>query len=297
MIYKDLPIEKELTSLKGKTIFITGFQKNCGKTTFLNLILKLNPELKKGYFSIGIDGERQDSIFKTIKPSLYSRKGDIVVIDSQLDKCDAGLKILDTKENGKIIIAEVVKDGYVEITSPAGNYRISEIVDSMKLYNCELILIDGAFDRFTQITSIKDSNFYYVSRVSPENINSVAEKISLIYSMSKIPVIKENSSVFDKMNEDFFFNGDSVFIKGAVSDLKLKKISEMKKVFIQDFTKVFIDYNRWNNLINEKKVFFSATSKLLGFVINLYNISKENFEKRLKDKEILKYLVYNPYEY
>jgi hypothetical protein len=88
-----------------------------------------------------------------------------------------------------------------------------------------------------------------------------------------------------------------VFIKGAVSDLKLKKISEMKKVFIQDFTKVFIDYNRWNNLINEKKVFFSATSKLLGFVINLYNISKENFEKRLKDKEILKYLVYNPYEY
>ena len=45
-----------------KTIALVGISKNSGKTTLLNGILKLYPDISWGVMSTGLDGESRDRI-------------------------------------------------------------------------------------------------------------------------------------------------------------------------------------------------------------------------------------------
>jgi len=283
---------------KGKSIFITGFQKNSGKTTALNYILKTNKNIKKGYFSINIDREKKDSIYGILKPQIYAQAGDIILSNSNSNFSDSLFKVINAYENGKILMLEILRPGYVDIGGVAGNYQIDNIIKDMKNRGCENIFIDGALDRITQISTDNNSCFIYVAKVEPENILSVIDKIHLIYSMIDIPINKENYQVFENINSDFLFMNDRVFIKGAITNSKIEKIPKnIKKLFIEDFTKVFLDFSNWKSLISNKEVFFVKKSDLIAFIINLYNISKEDFEHQLKNKEIKKFIIYNIYEH
>ena len=51
--------------LINKTTFLVGNKKNAGKTTFLNYVLKqIREVVHPAFFTIGIDGEENDLIFK-----------------------------------------------------------------------------------------------------------------------------------------------------------------------------------------------------------------------------------------
>lgn len=287
------------SDLKYKTVFITGFQKNCGKTTILNYLIQNISDFRKAYFSIGMETGKQDSIFSNLKPTVYAREKDIIISDNSYFFSDSQCKIINSYNNGRVLMLEVLRAGYVPLIGIGENFRISEIITDIKKRQCQTIFIDGSYDRITQVSAISNSYFIYVARVEPENLNSIVNKINLLYSMSKTPVISENISVFEKMSGDFLKNNNSIFIKGAITSSKIEKaeIGEIKNIFFEDFTKIFLDYNFWQKLNSNKKIYFCSKFNLFGFVINLYNISRKDFELQFQNKEVLKFLIYNPYEY
>lgn len=283
--------------LKGKTIFISGFGKNCGKTAFLNLLLS-RISGRRAYFSVGVDGEKNDGLSGAIKPRIKSLKGDIFIYSPDIASTPAGVKIINSYENGRIFAAETLRGGFVEISGPSGNHKISGIVSDLREAGAETVIVDGAFDRLTQVSSVPSSQIFYVCRVSPENLNETADRISLLFSLAASPCIKENMPFFSYPDREPQLKGGNLFFPGAFTNEKAASLPrEADKIFLEDITKVFLDYKRWKELKKEKKIYFAARIELTAFVVNLYNIHREVFEQKLEEKKVLEKVIYNPYEY
>jgi len=135
------------------SISIIGMEKNSGKTTTLNYILKNLKGIKSiGLTSIGRDGEDYDRVTNTHKPRIYVEKGSLVATaKSLLCKCDITKEILATTgittSMGEIIIIRALSNGFVDIAGPSYNSALIKVRDLMLNFGCDLILIDGALSR------------------------------------------------------------------------------------------------------------------------------------------------------
>jgi len=253
---------------------------------------------RRAYFSIGIDGEKTDEIYSNLKPRIKASAGDFFLYNPFFSSPKASIKIINSYENGHLVLAETIRSGFVEIHGPSGNYKLEEIVSDLRKFGAETVIVDGAFDRLTQVAAVPRAKVFYVCHVSKENLNETAMRISLLFSLSKTPCIKENISYFDFTSSSPILKREIFFLPGALTFNKANNIpKEAKKVILEDLTKVFVDYNYWEALKKEKEIYFATSIGLTAFVVNLYNIGREAFEERLKDKEILTRMIYNPYEH
>jgi hypothetical protein len=90
---------------------------------------------------------------------------------------------------------------------------------------------------------------------------------------------------------------DTVFhVKGALTETKLASIpKEEKSVVIEDFTKIFLPFQKLKKLIRDKQLLLLQTTKLLTIVVNLYDVDKSDFEKMMKGSGIEHNITYNPF--
>lgn len=137
-----------------KIVSIVGTSKNAGKTVTLNEIINQADQsgVSLGLISTGRDGERKDVLTRTEKPAIFVKKGTIVTTTENLIKDNkAGLEILEvTAYNtpmGRVIIAKVREDGFIEISGPHSSHSIRQVCEEMQKYGAELVLIDGSLDR------------------------------------------------------------------------------------------------------------------------------------------------------
>ncbi len=281
--------------LRKKTTFIIGSKKNAGKTTFLNYSAAcLRKTEKIAYLTIGVDGEKTDQIFGSPKPKIFARKGDILLsTDSAMRQSDASFNILNTYASstvlGKLMLLEVLRDGYIEIIGPQGNLQLSSILNDIKSHKRETILVDGAINRITQISSHENSHFIYVAKLEPQNLNSVIDSIKLIYRLWKTPLY-----VLKPGNKET--NKTLLYLSGAITKKKIDFIeNDIKTLVFEDFTKVFLSYGEWTSLSKKYQLRFKKKFELSSFILNLYNISQEDFKKDLNSPEILKKVIFNPY--
>lgn len=285
--------------IKGKVFFITGFEKNCGKTTFLNYLLSQYPAGKNIVCaSVGITNDRD--VFSDLqKPQVYVKKGWRILTNSLfLRYIDVPFIIEDVIDEdiggGKPVLIKVLYDCSVKLFSPGSNSKIFDIIGKLLSFS-DAVFIDGSFDRITQIASTRYADFYYVVKVDPGNINNVVEKIKCLENFKNILISHSNYDFMETIDKDVVFN-DMLFVKGAFTYSKVETIPQVvKKIFIRDFTKVFIDYYDWLKIIEKYKVFFTASYGLVGYVINLYDISRDEFEGMF-DRKTVKCFIYNPYE-
>ena len=133
-----------------KSISIIGMRKNVGKTTTLNCMLKQADSISVGLTSIGVDGEREDRVYKTPKPEIYVKTGSLIATAERcfLDS-DITLEILEiTNVNtplGRIIIAKALSDGYIELAGPSINTQIKWICERLEKLGAHLTLVDGHY--------------------------------------------------------------------------------------------------------------------------------------------------------
>lgn len=287
-------------SNKRDVIFISGFEKNCGKTTFLNYLLS-----KKSYSdkiicaSIGITSSQDDFLNSYYKPEVYVKKGWKIITNTLF------FRYIDVPFTIENVIEENVGGGYpvvisplydcsIRLFSPGSNSKIFDVIDSISdLY--DTVYIDGAFDRITQLSSFKNASFYYVFKVKPDNVDDVIDKIKMFESFIDIKVNLNNYDFMKNIDMDVVYH-DILFVKGAFTYQKLENIPrEVRKVIIMDFTKVFVNFTDWKSFKTKYEVYFSTSYKFLGYVVNLYDISRDEFEKRFEKKPLVK-IIYNPYE-
>jgi len=277
-----------MMELRGKTVFISGNAKNCGKTTFMNYLTARLPFRDFVRMSIGIDGEKEDAIFAKPKPKILTKKGELVVSTiTNLQDSDASFNILQVYDFstclGKIAFASTLRDGHIELAGPETNSQLRDITQDIISRGIETIFIDGAVNRITQISGSKGSLFYFVSTVKSSELQYRIDELEKIFLISQL----KNISHKDR---------DMSYIKGALTSSTLSAIDIDKKILIEDMSKVFLPLREVKRLITDKRLFVKNVFKLEAFIVNLYDVSKETFCKNINNKEILEHIIFNPYK-
>jgi len=279
-------IDEFLTEIKKyKIISIIGLAKNVSKTTTLNHIIRNSENvIKLGLTSIGRDGEPYDVITKLPKPRIYIKKGTyIATAEQSYRESNIQLELIKatgfTTPLGEIMILKAKDDGYVELAGPSINSQISIICQELQNIGCDLVLIDGAFDRRSFATPIisdatilstgasvsEDINFIVnltthtidVLTIEKEIDEKIINKANEILSSSKIGLINSKNSIkilnlFTALDssKEVINNLESdtkyIVIKGAVTDNLLKDLTKQLKkhkdltILAEDATKLFL---------------------------------------------------------
>lgn len=283
-----------------RVVFVTGFGKNCGKTTFLNYLLS-KKDAKENIIcaSIGITSSQDEFLNASYKPEVYVKKGWRVLTNTLFLPYISFPFIVEKvfQEDvggGYPVVISPCYDCSIRLFSPGSNSKVFDIISNISDEDSR-VYIDGAFDRITQLSSFRNASFYYVFKVTPDNIDDVCEKIDLFESFMAVPINSNNYEFIKSIESDVVYH-DILFIKGAFTYSKLEKIPKgVKKLMISDFTKVFIEGKDWQKVKTTYEVFFTSSYELCGYVVNLYDITKDEFKKRLKKIPSVK-IIYNPYE-
>jgi len=281
---------------KRKIVFITGFQKNCGKTTFLNYLLKNYREKDKIFCtSIGVDTAFDDIYLKS-KPFVEIKKGWICLTNSVFLNSVYDYEIKEVIQNsimgGYPVVISPKNDIKIRLSSPGSNQDLKEIIE--KIRDVEYVFVDGSVDRITQVSIFPNSEFYYVFKVDYSSVDLVWDRIMLLELISKLKIKESEYDFLSSLKDDVFIYYKTMYIKGAFSESKLEKIKDIKNIVIMDFTKVFLNYRQFKKLVEDVNVYFTLPLNLNKYVINLYDISFNDFEKRFQ-ADVRKRFLYNPY--
>ncbi|MFX1349360.1 MAG: hypothetical protein ACFE92_11865 [Promethearchaeota archaeon] len=269
---------------KYKVISIIGLAKNVSKTTTLNYLIKNLKGFKLGLTSIGRDGEKYDIITQLPKPRIFVKEGTIVATARQsFEASEIKMEILKkTQFNtplGEILILKALSEGFIELAGPSINKFLQDICLELMDLGCELILIDGAFDRRSYATPIISdatilSTGASVSENMQEVINLTTHTIELlnleretdkeiivladrILKKSNVGIISDQNSIrlLDLLTsleaaKDIVNSLDDhskfIVIKGSLTDKLLEDVMNLtdkyKKLtfLVEDSTKLFL---------------------------------------------------------
>jgi len=279
-----------------KVISIIGLAKNVSKTTTLNYLIKnLKGKYKLGLTSIGRDGEKYDVITQLPKPRIFIEKGTYVATAKEsFENSKIPMELLKNTgirtPLGEILILKALDKGLIELAGPSINKYLYKICLDLKNLGCDLVLVDGAFDRRSYATPlISDATILStgasVSRNMQEVINLTSHTIKLltleteqndeivkmskkILKNSKIGIINHNNSIktldvltsldaAKEIAENLDGNSKYVVINGPITDKLLEdlmKITEMYKeltLLVEDGTKLFLSRNTLDKFLKK----------------------------------------------
>ncbi|MBY8985290.1 MAG: hypothetical protein KGD65_09500 [Candidatus Lokiarchaeota archaeon] len=310
-----------------KVISIIGLAKNVSKTTTLNYIIKnINENYVLGLTSIGRDGEKYDVITDLPKPQIFVKKGTYVVTATQCFeeneiKFDVIKKTGFNTPLGEVMILKANGNGYIELAGPSINYQLKKICDELKNLGCDLIMVDGAFDRKSYSTPlISDATIIStgasVSRNMKEVIDLTVHTINLlslvretneeiinlakkIIKKSKVGIINNNNSIkflevstaldsaqeiLDNLDEQSKY----IIINGAITDKLLEDLMRSTKkykdliILVVDGTKLFIN-NKTLKKFQKKGGVIKVLNSINILAVTINPTSPEGYEF---DKEV-----------
>jgi len=291
---KSFRFEYISNKLHGRTVFIAGSDKNAGKTTFLNLALESLRKIENpAYLTIGIDGERTDQIFGTPKPRILAIENDyLVTTDSMLKESSGSFEILqvfpDKTVLGRIVLAKVIRNGYIELVGAEDNSGLAKILYYLKKeQKIDTVLIDGAVNRITQVVSGENAAFVYIAKITPNNFNATVEKIKIINLLSTLPSA-DILTVAEKANLHYHY--------GALTQAKLKALpEECSGLVFEDFTRFFLSYEELKKVLEKQPVYLETAYELLFFQVNNYDTTQDQIKAALNDESIFQKIVFNPH--
>lgn len=175
-----------------RTLSIIGLEKNTGKTTTLNFIMKALKNKKLAMTSIGRDGEEKDVVTFTHKPRIYVKAGTLIATaKSVLLKSDATLKIIEVMDIstplGNIVIAESITSGFIEIAGPSTKEQIKVVIDKLKERGAEFTIVDGALSRKSfAAPAVTEAVVLCIGAAFSHNIFRIIEETENLISMFSV---------------------------------------------------------------------------------------------------------------
>ena len=181
-----------------KIVSIIGLAKNVSKTTTLNHIINLlGGKYTIGVTSIGRDGEPYDAITELRKPKIFVEKDTIfVTAEGSLKNSNIENEIIKSTGYatplGIINIYKARNKGYVELAGPSMNKQLKDLCNYLLKIGCDVIFIDGAFDRRSFATPlISDATILSTGASVSRNMEIVVDLTSHIYDLFSIERIKD----------------------------------------------------------------------------------------------------------
>lgn len=213
-----------------KIVSLIGMAKNAGKTMTLNHIIESSIErgVIIGLTSTGRDGEKEDIVTKTEKPTIYVERGTIIATAKELLlKCEAKIEILEVTHYstslGEVVIGKVRSSGLVELAGPDINLYMKDIANKMLNYGAEIVLIDGAIDRKSVASPwIADGVILSTGAVINRNVEVVKNETHHQLELFNLDTVK-NEDV-RKICEEFFSRKDYAIVdkEGNIEQIPIK---------------------------------------------------------------------------
>ncbi len=136
-----------------ETLGIIGLAKNTGKTTTLNYLIDLYPNITLGLTSIGLDGEDLDQVNFLPKPKIVVHSGMMVATARVcLETTELEFRLIEKTglftALGEVDIIEVLREGTIVVAGPTTNHDLNILIHKLKHY-VDKVFVDGAFNRMT----------------------------------------------------------------------------------------------------------------------------------------------------
>lgn len=255
-----------------KRISIIGMEKNVGKTTLLNfLIKKIGDRRIVGLTSIGRDGEEVDVVTTTSKPRIFVYPNTIIATARDcLRNCDITGEILYTTDfstpMGDIVIVRAITAGYVDIAGPSFNSQIKVIIELMEKFGSGLSIVDGALSRKgSAVSDVTDATILSTGAALSLDIGKVIDETKTTVSLLQLP--KYDDKEREKIIEGYFLDTRAVVI------YKNNKIVALKGTSSFEFNEEIKDY--FNSEVEVIAIRGAITQKFLETLIK----NRQNFKK------------------
>ncbi len=248
-----MTMSKVLTDLINKvysynTLSIIGLEKNTGKTTTLNFLIRTLKNITLGITSIGMDGEDKDTIYGTNKPKIYIDKGTLVAsAKTSLLLSDVTFEILEVLDIntplGSIIIAKSVSPGFAQISGASTKNGTKKVICAMEKYGANLSLVDGALSRKTFADPlITDASILCIGAAFSENTNTLVNETLKLICFYSLPEAEDKTKELYKNNMEqarlLFVYKNKIIKSKAKTNLGSSK--EIISNFSDDLRYVFI---------------------------------------------------------
>lgn len=280
-------------AFRGRTTFITGDDKNSGKTTFLKHALSsLRARgLSLAYMSAGVDGEAFDLVSGLPKPLITVEAGDhIVTTENALAESTARFEVIRSFPEktvlGRLELLRATRRGLVELIGPETNRALGEVLDSViELAGADAVLVDGAVDRVTQAGTLKGAGYVLALRVTPSTLGRSAGKARLVVLLDGVPVLAGEADAPGCFE-----------LNGALTPGKLPSLPEGgTPLLLEDFTRVFLEYAQVVRLRGEREVFFRNRCALVSIVVVLEGVEPDDFLRALGGEAARAPVYFSPY--
>lgn len=137
-----------------RRVAFVGAAKNCGKTTTMNAFLAEAASLggPVGLVSIGIDGESQDLLIGTAKPTIPAPAGALIV-SAQGAFAQSSVRVESLASlggmtpMGELVLARVVEPGAVMLAGIRHRKELLSALELLSRFGAAHIFIDGAYGR------------------------------------------------------------------------------------------------------------------------------------------------------
>ncbi len=280
----------------GRVTFVTGPEKHCGKTTFMNLAAlavrratqasgKPGPAL----LTVGYDGESRDFLSGARKPAVPVAAGDVVVTTERFAR-PCGPEILDVLPGstalGRLCIARAHRTATVALVGPEGNslvaWAAARIVEGGL---ASAVLVDGAINRITQAAALDGARFVYTLRVDPAGLSKSVARVRRMAALLALPERGEDPS------------DEAFVVPGALTAESVARIPRTaRSLIVEDCTKVFLSDGELSALQRERPLFVRRRLEFGGFVVVCRGLSDGAFLERLGDEAVAGLVAFNPYD-
>lgn len=231
-----------------RTLSIIGLEKNTGKTTTLNFIMRALKNKKLAITSIGRDGEEKDVVTFTHKPRIYVKAGTLIATaKSMILKSDATLKIIEVMDIstplGNIVIAESITSGSIEIAGPSTRKQIKVVIDKLKQCGAEFTIVDGALSRKSfAAPAVTESVVLCIGAAFSHNIFRIVDETENLISMFSIDkadlkVIELYKKTMEETRIAFIYED---YIKKSSANTSIDAYKEVISSYSDDLKYVFI---------------------------------------------------------
>ena len=283
----------------GRVTFVTGPEKHCGKTTFMNraALLARRGAAASGrpgpaLLTVGYDGEARDLLSGARKPAVPVERGDLIVTTERFAR-PCSPEILEALPGstalGRLCVARAGRPATVALVGPEGNSLVAWAVRRILDEGLgETVLVDGAINRVTQAASIEGARFVYALRVDAAGLERSVSRVRRMAALVDLPLAGATA--------DESAPGHVVMAGALTAKTAARLPAAAESVVVDDFTKVFLSdaelaaFTRGRRLLVARRVEFG------GFVVACRGLSDDAFLERLADDSIASMVAFNPYE-
>jgi hypothetical protein len=217
---------------------------------------------------------------------------------------------------GEVLIAKAITQGLIELAGPSINKQLSIICKNLKDLGCNIILVDGAFDRRAYATPlISDATILSTGASVSEDMNHVidltlhtvklltleSEPNKLILKLAKKILEKNKIGIISKDNttkglglltaldaakeitESLDNQSQFLVIKGALTDKLLEDLMKLTNkykgltILVEDGTKLFLSKNMFKKF-QKKGGFLKVINPIKIIAITINPTSPEGYK-------------------